>query len=91
MAVECCSSCEYQRTVGYPSTSWASCTDSRHDTKRRAVSLRQLLVSILSVVRSKLLTTDDNKQTLQINKKCQKRVLEMKSRIKRGIIGVTYQ
>jgi len=26
MAAECCSSCEYQRTVGYPSTSWASCT-----------------------------------------------------------------
>ena len=25
MAAECCSSCEYQRTVGYPSTSWASC------------------------------------------------------------------
>ena len=25
MAAECCSSYEYQRTVGYPSTSWASC------------------------------------------------------------------
>jgi len=25
MAAECCSSCEFQRTVGYPSTSWASC------------------------------------------------------------------
>ena len=25
MAADCCSSCEYQRTVGYPSTSWASC------------------------------------------------------------------
>jgi len=25
MAAECCSSCEYQRTVGYPSTSWAFC------------------------------------------------------------------
>jgi len=28
MAAECCSSCEYQRTVGYPSTSWASCSSS---------------------------------------------------------------
>ena len=28
MAAECCSSCEYQRTVGYPSTSWASCCHS---------------------------------------------------------------
>jgi len=25
MAADCCSSCEYQRTIGYPSTSWASC------------------------------------------------------------------
>jgi len=30
MAAECCSSCEYQRTVGYPSTSWASCSRSSH-------------------------------------------------------------
>jgi len=29
MSADCCSSCEYQRTVGYPSTSWASCLHSR--------------------------------------------------------------
>jgi len=28
MAAECCSICEYQRTVGYPSNSWASCSKS---------------------------------------------------------------
>ena len=33
MAAECCSSCEYQRTVGYPSTSWASCFNTNHATK----------------------------------------------------------
>ena len=48
MAAECCSSCEYQRTVGYPSTSWASCQFTEDCLLLKAVFANAILTNIES-------------------------------------------
>ena len=54
MAAECCSSCEYQRTVGYPSTSWASCKNMvlETDSTRRRLRLSHTVSFIIEKPRS---------------------------------------
>ena len=67
MAADCCSSCEYQRTVGYPSTSWASCYVC-HRTRNILPLSDDAEVSLALV--GKWVHVEYSEQTVQLHDKC---------------------